>query len=861
VGSTAARDPHLTIAGSLVAFFTKESPMHRNGEPRAFACRPNPEAAVLGLAILLLLPWIGACGQKKPAGEGNPRAVSPPASGTDGSWSAISSPERPFNLLLITLDTTRRDHLSCYGAPAGTTPNLDRLAAEGILFEDPVTPVPVTLAAHSTIMTGLYPYQHGVRNNGSFVLPDSFLTLAEMLKSKGYDTGAVIGAFPVTARFGLSQGFDFYDDRFPSVSKEREEETARRPGTEVARLALEWLAKRGDRPFFLWAHFYDPHAPYRPPEPFKSRFQGDPYTGAVASMDAAVGTLLDGLREKGLLENTVVMAMGDHGEGLGDHVELTHTVFIYRSTMDVPFLIRFPDKGPFTGPQWRGRKVPGLVDLVDALPTAWNTLGFPRDALPGGPGLSLLPVIQGQGEAHTEVYLESMIPKLEKWAADLRGLETPEWKYIRVPRPELYNLKDDPRERVNLAEKEKDRMARMEARLAVLLRGEKTSEEAPVDKETAEKLRSLGYLAGSSLGSDTGPTADAKDMIWVPMSVSRAQDLAAQHRFPEALATVDSVLAKLPRTRLAQQLRALYLSRVGRSAEALKAYDEALAECRDCPDRLKLLQSQAAAMLEAGRTAEALKQARDLVQVYPHEPWLHMLLGDALQAGGDIAGARAAFEEETHILPHDSVPLCRLANLEQAQKNYPAAEKAARAALQLRPDDTDAMVILSGLLTETHHDAEADQWLVKALAADPEHPGANYRKAENLYRAGRKEEAVRYYQTALQSVPFDPTILHHLGNTYIELGQVGEATRCLEKAVATGRAYQGVYASLGIAYARAGNTGKAVEEWEQAVRKDPTSPMVRFLRQNIEAARSGRLQMNGGGGKGGQDAGAGKANG
>jgi arylsulfatase A-like enzyme/Flp pilus assembly protein TadD len=787
---------------------------------------------------LLVLPavFLGACG-KKEAGRTPAKSSAAPQAPASGAWSDVARTDRPLNLLLITLDTTRRDHLSCYGAAPGTTPNLDRLAQEGILFENAVTPVPVTLAAHSTIMTGLYPYQHGVRNNGSFVLPDSFVTMAEMLKGKGYDTGAVIGAFPVTRKFGLAQGFDFYDDRFPSVSREREEETARRPGSEVSRLALDWLGTHGDKPFFLWAHFYDPHHPYKPPEPFKSRFASSPYTGAVASMDAAVGTLLDGMRAKGLLDNTIVVAVGDHGEGLGDHVELTHTVFIYGSTMDVPFLMRFPDSGAFAGPQWRGRKVPGLVDLVDVLPTAWNALGFSQDQLRAGPGLSLLPVIQGQGQGHDEVYMESLIPKLEKWASDLRGLETQEWKYIRVPKPELYNLKDDPKERVNLAPKEKDRMAGMESRLAVMLQGEKTAEESPIDKETAERLRSLGYLTGSSLGSDNAPKADPKDMIWVPMTVSRAQELASEHRYPQALAAVDSVLAREPRTRLAQQLRALYLTTLGRADEALQAYSAALADCRDCPDKLKLLQSQAAAMLQAGKKAEALKQARDLVQVYPREPWLHMLLGDALQANGDYAGARAAFQEEIGILPHDSTPLCRLAGLEKAQKRYPDAEKAARSALALRPDDTDAMVILAGVLAETKRGAEADQWLAKALAADPANPGANYRKAEMLFQAGQKKEAIRYYHAALQSVPLDILVLHHLGNAYIETGQIGEAVQCLEKAVATGNAYQGVHASLGLAYARAGNKGKAVQEWETAVQMDPSSPMVKFLRQNIEAAK------------------------
>ncbi len=209
-------------------------------------------------------------------------------------WAPVTTGSPPLNLILLSLDTTRRDHLSCYGFSKPTTPNLDRLAAEGILFEDSFTPVPVTLAAHATMLTGLYPYQHGVRNNGSYVLPAKAVTLAEILKQRGYSTGAVLGAFPLDHRFGLDQGFDSYDDHFPPEL--RDADTAQRSGAEVSRLALEWLDSHKSGPFFLWAHYFDAHAPYRPIEPFKSRFPGDPYSAEVAAMDAAIGDLMSGLQ-------------------------------------------------------------------------------------------------------------------------------------------------------------------------------------------------------------------------------------------------------------------------------------------------------------------------------------------------------------------------------------------------------------------------------------------------------------------------------------------------------------------------------------------------------------------------------------
>lgn len=784
------------------------------------------------IATLAVLGAAGGCGAPEPASK------SQTGRGTSEAWWPIEPAARPLNLLLITLDTTRRDRLSCYGFGLGTTPNLDRFAQEGVLFENAVTPVPVTLPAHSSIMTGYYPYQHGVRNNGSFVLSDSAVTLAELLKAKGYDTGAIVGAFPVAARFGLSQGFDSYDDQFPAVSREREEETSRRRGTEVTSLALRWLGSHTAKPFFLWAHYYDAHAPYKPVEPFRGRFPRDPYVAQIAAMDAAVGELLAGLKEKGLQDNTVVMIMGDHGEGLGDHVELTHTVFLYRPTMDIPFLVRFPDAAPFSETQWRGVKIAGLVDLIDALPTAWNALGLPRTDLPGGPGMSLLPVVRGKGATHPEVYLESLIPRLENWATDLRGLETPGWKYIRVPRAELYNLEKDPGERDNLAGKEKGRVAEMESRLAAMLEGEKARKTKAMDPETAERLRSLGYLSGSSGGGgDAGPTADPKDMIWVPMSVKRAQDLADAHRLPAALAVVDSVLAKHPKTNLARQLRALFLTQVGRAQEGLKAYEQALAECGDCPDRLKLLQGQISALLAAGQAPAALKQARDLVQVSPKQPWLHFLLGQALLANNDVQGARTALQDEIRILPHDPAPLFMLSNLEKSQKRYAEAERGYRQVLGLRSEDGDALVMLSELLDETGRPAEATQMLSRALAAEPAHPGANYLEAEVLRKAGKNEEAVNHLLKALESLPNDVQILHRLGGIYIDLKEFAPAAECLEKAVATGKAYQAVYATLGVAYSREGNQKKAIDTWERAIRLQPDSPMVVRLRQDIERAR------------------------
>jgi arylsulfatase A-like enzyme len=420
-----------------------------------------------------------------------------------------------------------------------------------VLFEDAHTPVPVTLAAHTTMLTGQYPFAHGVRNNGSYILGPEAVTLPELLKKKGYATGAVIGAFPLDARFGLNQGFDAYDDRFPAESVLREGDTAQRPAAEVSRLALAWVDQHQTGPFFLWCHYFDAHAPHQPIEPYKSRFPGDAYAAEIAAMDAGVGALLDGLRSRGLLDKTVILVAGDHGEGLDEHGEHTHTTFIYETTQRVPLLLRLPAQGPFSGRAWRGARVSGLVGLCDLLPTAWNALGFARAELPPGDGLSLLPVITNDSPAHSWLYHETLVPKLEYGASDLRGWQDARYKFIRAPQPELYDEQKDPHELKSIADREPERVQRMGASLDSLLRRDTVRPAAAMDQETVEKLRRLGYLGGSN-ASGAAATVEPKEVNRMMKALEDAETQAALFHPRRALAMLDSLLKAHPGTPVAQ---------------------------------------------------------------------------------------------------------------------------------------------------------------------------------------------------------------------------------------------------------------------------------------------------------------------
>ncbi len=754
---------------------------------------------------------------------------------------AIHHEGQPPNLILLSLDTTRRDYLSCYGFDGKITPNLDRLAKEGILFEDPYTPVPITLPAHATMLTGLYPFQHGVRNNGAFVLDDRYVTLTELLKDKGFQTAAVLGAFPLDERFGLGQGFDFYDDDFPPESSEREGDLTQRLAAEVTGRALQWLDgpdRNRERPFFLFVHYYDPHAPYHPPAPFDERFADEPYCGEIAYTDAAVGELLDGLRSRKLMNETVILATGDHGEGLGEHGEPTHTIYIYGSTQRVPLIIRFPEAGPFRDDSWRDRRIGGTVNLVDLLPTAWEALGYSAADLPEVAGTSLMPAIQQGAGGHEWIYHESLVPALEYGAAELRCLQAGHWKYIRAPRPELYDLQEDPDELRNLADQHEDRIQEMEARLAELLASEASPDsQVAMDQETIDKLRSLGYIAGGGRRDRTGPQMDPKDLRDIPMTIARVQTLAAHHRTETALVVIDSLLAEHPHIPTAQQLQCTYLIRLERGEDALAATERALADCRGCPDETTLLMQRANAHLLLGNLGEAMSQARVVQETHPEEPELHNLLGQIMQMNGNLDGARQAFLKEAELFPDDPRPWIRLGHLEQNRNRPTDAEAAYRKALKIRPHDPEAKIMLSVLLTAVGRQQEADTLVDEVLQTHSSFPGAHFRKALSLRRNGKFDQAIQHLRIALAIEPRNPLLLTHLGTLYADMGENDLAIQSLEAALATGQATPENFVNVGLFYAKLGRFQEAIDRWERGIAVDPNSQVVESMQKYIGMAR------------------------
>ena len=444
--------------------------------------------------------------------------------------------ERPArSVILITIDTLRPDHLGCYGYTSIQTPNIDRLAREGALFTHAYTPVPITLPAHTALMTGEFPFATGVHDFSGNRLAPGAATIARTLRDHGYATAAFIGSAVLDSRFGLNQGFDTYFDHFEFGRLEEVHlDAIERRGDRVVDEALKWLKLNPRQPFFLWVHLYDPHAPYNPPEPYALRYRGRPYDGEIAFADAQVGRLLDFFERQGL-ENSLIALASDHGEGLGEHGEKTHGFFIYNSTLHVPLIVRVPGAIP--------QVIPDEVSLVDVMPTLLQAAGI---SIPSSvQGRSLLAAILGRtDDGPSNLYAESYPPLLHFGWNRLESLQRHGLKYIDTTRPELYDTRTDPKELHNLfqtrqavAQEMSDRLKRLVSRFTPAASGRQVGPELN-HPAMLESLRSLGYVAVSvrsvtSAGRNTLP--DPKDRIQVYELVSAAMTDSQHGRYHESL--------------------------------------------------------------------------------------------------------------------------------------------------------------------------------------------------------------------------------------------------------------------------------------------------------------------------------------
>ena len=631
------------------------------------------------------------------------------------------------NILIVTIDTLRADALGAYGGRA-RTPNLDALADAGIRFDFAHAHAVVTLPSHTSIFTGRYPFEHGVRDNSGYRLPEAAETLAELAKAHGYATGAFVGAFPLDRQFGLAQGFDQYDDLGGRQIGAADFRFIERPAHEVVAAASAWIGRQTG-PWLAWVHVFDPHSPYAPPAPYSAEYASAPYAGEVAYTDSALGPLLALVRAAP--RPTTVLVTSDHGEGLGDHGEATHGLFAYEPTLRVPLILAQVGPG---APGGAGAVSAASVRHVDILPTIADVTAMP---VPQGlPGRSLLH-LEAEHQPRTS-YFEAMSPMLGRGWAPLTGLLDGREKYIDLPLEELYDLGGDPGETRNLAPRSRERVRTLAARLQALrpvLPGDRVDETA----EVRARLRSLGYVAGSAARKPVYTEADD----------------------PKRLVDIDRLM-----------MDGILWHEQGRVAEGMDAYRRVIAARPDMEIAYRRLAYMQA---EAGLTSDAVATIRKgLERVGPHVD-LEIKLGTYLAESGQSEEAAAVLERVTAAAPENiealnaqGIAYARAGRADDALKTF-------RRILVLDPRDAYALENAAAMHVELGDFAAADALFRQAADNDPRSSRARAGLGVVALRAGRQEDALAHWRAAVELDPRNFDALFNLATELINAGRPAEA--------------------------------------------------------------------------------------
>jgi choline-sulfatase len=700
----------------------------------------------------------------------------------------IPSAARP-NVLLITIDTLRADRLGCYGDRDAATPVLDALAARGVRFPDAVAHVPLTLPSHATILTGVTPLKHGVRDNAGFVLGPSLRTLAEQFRAAGFDTAAFVSGFPVHHRFGLGRGFDVYDDRFPRGEDPARPPYVERRGDQTVAAAIAWLARRpdpGTRPFFIWLHLFDPHAPYDPPEPFKSRFSARPYDGEVAFADVQIGVLLGRLQQAGLRDQTLILATSDHGEGLGEHGEPTHGLFIYDSTIRVPLILAGPGVSS-------GRVVAPLARGIDIAPTLLDLARLPP--LPGAEGRSLKATWGERKAVDESAYVESLFGRLSFGWAPLYGWRDRQMMFIDAPRPELYDVEADPGQLHDLSGTRTADAGRYRRIIEAAVSGAPAAQPGPTSREARDRLRSLGYTGGA--GSITNPSLrDPKDCAVLAVRIENA--MAAERADPKkAIEEFALVLKEDPSNLLARRHLAVALT-------AERRYDDALAELRQ--------------LVAAGDTS-----AETLV-----------FMGDCYRLSGLNEKALDAFRRAAERDPQIPDPINGQGKTLVAMGRRDEGRQAFERTLVLEPGDPEALGGLADLAIERGDLTGARARLEALRGRDGEDTSVALKLGVVLVRLGELDRAIELFTEVLGRQPGNVDAAVDLGGALAKSGRPAEAVPYFERAIAAGARSPVVFNSLGFARLESGNQPGAIEALRQSLRVRPDQPNIVAMLQKLE---------------------------
>jgi len=724
-----------------------------------------------------------------------------------------------LNLVIVTLDTTRADRIGAYGARDVETPAIDALAREGVLFEQAVSVAPLTLPAHSSIFTGKFPPEHGVRDNGGFFLDAAQTTLAEVLKARGYRTAGFVAAYVLDSKWGIDQGFDTYFDDFDlSKSKAISMGSIQRPGNEVVDKALPWIEQAKDAPFFAWIHLYDPHTPYRPPEPFRSRYKGHPYNGEIAFADSQIARVIAQLKALGVYERTVVVVMGDHGESLGDHGEATHGFFIYNSVTHVPFTIT----APFS--LMHGRRVADPVRSVDVMPTVLDLLGVPSPR--GISGASLVPLMTGSTvELGLDAYSESMYPLHHYGWSDIRALRAGRYKVIDAPRPELYDIDQDPQEATNLYAQRRSLGDGMIAQLRTqenrFVKTEAALPAGDVDPEARARLAALGYV-GSFVANASDPRtgrADPKDKIRLFNKLGEAMELSKEREegvaepFEKIVGLLDDVLGEDPQVIDAWFMMGTLHLRQAKPDLAVKYFKQTLTLK---PDYDLAVINLAQAYRQLGDDDAALAGFDRYLQLDPKDAFVRYQMGEIWLDRGDIAQADQLFQKALELDPRVAAAKNALGVIALGRGDVEGAERLIAAAIAIKPTVRLAHFNLA-LIAEKRGDVpKAEREYVEELKQHPESFKAAFNLSRLYEQVGDREGQIEALKASLKSNPRFPEGHFFLAKVYLDAGtNLAEAAELARKGLEVGpkseHAALGHYV-LADLYNRQGRSREAAQE-------------------------------------------------
>ncbi|MEO8678209.1 MAG: sulfatase-like hydrolase/transferase [Vicinamibacterales bacterium] len=701
--------------------------------------------------------------------------------GWQQGWFGGLSHRGSRSVLLVSVDTLRADRLGSYGYQAASTPVLDALAARGLRFEQAATVTPLTLPAHTALMSGTFPAFNGVRDNGSFYVSDTITTLAEVLQSRGYRTGGFVGAFVLDHRWGIAQGFDHYFDAFDLSHFDMAAglDAAQRPGSEVVDQVLPWLDEDRDRPFFAWVHLYDPHSPYTPPEPYRSRFpatlQGA-YDGEVAATDAQIGRLLDHLRASGRLDDTLVAVVADHGESLGEHGEQQHGFFVYDAAVRIPLIV--------AGPGVPVRVVPDQVRIVDVMPTILDLVG--AEVPPEVQGVSLMPL--GRGEKLDLLgFSETWYPRYHYGWSELTAVRDGRFKFIAAPRRELYDTQADPGETRDLSASNPRMADALERALLDMTTrtGAAATPQQPraIDPAVEERLRALGYVATTVSRATLvdRPRNDPKDMITLYNLLKLAGSDSVSGKLDDAIAKVRTVLAADPEVIEAYTILGNLHLKAGRLPDAIKAYQQALAID---PEHEGAAWSLALAYRQAGKLDEARAGFERVLELNPRGAKALYQLAEMSMRQGQFAEAAEALEKGLKLDGDRAVFLVKLAEARLELKQIDAAQSALVEAIKTNSGQSMAHYDL-GLVYEARGEWQAAAAEYEAeIKASPKLYQPHFNLAKLMTRADRPADALAHFRAAVEKNPEFGTGFLYLAKALLDIGNLKEAEEAANRGLA-----------------------------------------------------------------------------